>query len=145
MIKAFKQYWKNYFNFTGVSTRSEFWWMFLINSIIYAVFLLAFGGIVIATAFATGHPEKTFGIAAIIGLVVCMLYSIAAFIPAISLHFRRYRDAGVTPWFLLITYGVPFVLVGSDIYNKYVLVKTLVSVIEIINFIILVMPSKDRK
>lgn len=145
MIKAFKQYWKNYFNFSGVSPRSEFWWMVLINSVIYAVFFMAFGGVVIATAFMTGHPTKTFGIAAVIGLVVCVLYTIAAIIPGISLHFRRYRDAGVTPWFLLITYGVPFVLVGSNVYDKHVWVQAIVLIIEFINFIILVMPSKDRK
>ncbi len=145
MFKAYKQFWKKYFNFTGVSTRSEFWWAFFINSIIYLVFLLAFGGVAVATAFATGHADKSFGIAALIGIAVCILYSIAAIIPIISLHFRRYRDAGVTPWFLLITYGVPFVLKGSNVYDKHVWVQTLVLIIAIINFIILVIPSKDRK
>ena len=145
MIKAYKQFWKNYFNFTGVSTRSEFWWVFLINSIIYAVFALAFGGVAVATAFVTGHADKSFGIAALIGIAVCILYWIASVIPTISLYFRRYRDAGVTPWFLLITYGVPAVLTGSNLYEKHVLVQTLVLIISIIGFIILVMPSKDRK
>ncbi|CAI2696252.1 hypothetical protein AKUA1404_14060 [Apilactobacillus kunkeei] len=145
MFKAYKLFWKNYFNFTGVSTRSEYWWVFLINSIIYAVFALAFGGVTIVTAYATGHADKTFGIAALIGIAVCILYTIATVIPTISLHFRRYRDAGVTPWFLLITYGVPFVLKGSNVYDKHVLVQTLVLIISIIGFIILVMPSKDRK
>lgn len=145
MIKAYKQFWKNYFNFTGVSTRSEFWWVFLINSIIYAVFALAFGGVAVATSFVTGHADKSFGIAALIGIAVCILYWIASVIPTISLYFRRYRDAGVTPWFLLITYGVPAVLTGSNLYEKHVLVQTLVLIISIIGFIILVMPSKDRK
>lgn len=143
MIKAYKQFWKNYFNFTGVSTRTEFWWVILINSVIYAIFALAFGGVVVVTALATGHADKSFGIAAVIGVAVCGLYAIASVIPTISLYFRRYRDAGVNPWFLLITYGVPTILMGS--YDKYILVRTSVQIISIIGFIILVMPSKDRK
>ncbi|NBI01299.1 DUF805 domain-containing protein [Apilactobacillus kunkeei] len=145
MIKAYKQFWKNYINFTGVSTRSEFWWVFLINSIIYAVFALAFGGVAVITAFATGHADKSFGIAALIGIAVCVLYAIASIIPTISLYFRRYRDAGVTPWFLLITYVLPGIITRLDGYKHNAWLSALVTIISIIGFIILVMPSKDRK
>lgn len=145
MIKAYKQFWKKYFNFKGVSTRSEYWWVFLINSLIGLVFIVAFGGAAFLAGMATGHGPKAVGIAAIIGLVIAMVYYIATIIPTISLHFRRYRDAGVTPWFLLITYGVPFVLYKSTFYEKHVWIQAIVLIVEIINFIILVMPSKDRK
>lgn len=145
MIKAYKQYWKNYFNFKGVSTRAEFWWVFLINSLILAVFAFAFGGVAIISSIATGHADKSFGIAAIIGLAVAVIYTLAAIIPSISLHFRRYRDAGFTPWLLLITYGVPYVIEGSNWYENHVWVKTIIAIISIFNFIILVMPSKDKK
>lgn len=145
MIKAYKQFWKKYFNFKGVSTRSEFWWVFLINSLISLVFIVAFGGVALVTGIVTGHGPKEVGIAAIIGLIVAVVYYIAAIIPTISLHFRRYRDAGVTPWLLLITYGVPFIIEGSTFYDKHAWVQAVILIIAIINFVILVMPSKDRK
>ncbi|WKN29163.1 DUF805 domain-containing protein [Apilactobacillus kunkeei] len=145
MLKAYKQFWKKYFNFSGVSTRSEFWWVFLINSVIYAILGLAFGGVAIATALLSGHAVKSFGLAALIGLAIAIIYSIAVIIPTISLHFRRYRDAGVTPWFLLITYGVPFILTRLDGYKHNIWLSAIVTIISIVNFIILVMPSKDRK
>lgn len=145
MIKAYKQFWKKYFNFKGVSTRSEFWWMVLINVLIGLIFIVAFGGAAFAAGLLSGHGPKVVSLAAIIGLIIAFVYYLATIIPIISLHFRRYRDAGFTPWFLLITYGVPFVLYKSTVYEKHSWVQAIVLIIEIINFIILVLPSKDRK
>lgn len=144
MLKAFKLFWKNYFNFRGVSKRAEYWWMALINAVIYAVFILGFGGIGIITAAASGKTFEGFGIGALVGFILAVIYSIAAIIPGISLVFRRYRDAGVTPWWLLATAVLPALIQVSDFYDKYAWLRTVVFIIGVINFIILVLPSKNN-
>ncbi|GAA6113032.1 MAG: DUF805 domain-containing protein [Apilactobacillus sp.] len=144
MLKAFKLYWKNYFNFRGVSKRSEYWWMQLINAVIFAVFVLGFGGIGIITALTSGKTVQGFGIGALIGIIVAVVYALAAIIPGISLVFRRYRDAGVTPWWLLATAVLPALIQVSDFYDKYAWLRTIVFIISVINFIILVLPSKNK-
>lgn len=144
MLNAFKLYWKNYFNFKGVSRRAEYWWMQLINAVIFAVFVLGFGGIGIITGALAHKSLESFGIGALIGIIVAIIYGIAAVIPGISLTFRRYRDAGVTPWWLLATALLPVLLQQSDFYNEYAWIRTIVFIISVINFIILVLPSKNK-
>ncbi|MBC6498066.1 ribose-5-phosphate isomerase A [Weissella confusa] len=42
MWQAFINFWKGYVNFTGRSTRAEFWWMRLWSTIIFFVWLILF-------------------------------------------------------------------------------------------------------
>ena len=35
MIQAYKNFFKGYADFTGRSTRSDFWWVWLMNSILF--------------------------------------------------------------------------------------------------------------
>lgn len=138
MFKSFGLFWKNYFNFKGISKRSEFWWMYLINTLYFLIFLVAFGGIGLI------FGAKGLGVGAIIGIALSAIYAVAAIIPSISLLFRRYRDAGVTPWWLLLTVVLPIVLQATDFYNKMSWLRTIVFVIEVINIVILVLPSKNK-
>ncbi|KKW72542.1 DUF805 domain-containing protein [Lactococcus cremoris] len=47
MLRTYKKFWRRYFDFKGRSRRSDYWWVFLINIIIYLVlatiFLLSSG------------------------------------------------------------------------------------------------------
>ena len=43
MIEAVKLFFKNYFNFTGRASRSEFWWFYLAYLIVAVVIMIAEG------------------------------------------------------------------------------------------------------
>ena len=52
MIEAYKKFWKGYVDFEGRSTRSDYWFVYLVNVLItFAYFLLqaVFGGLAAAT------------------------------------------------------------------------------------------------
>jgi uncharacterized membrane protein YhaH (DUF805 family) len=135
MIHAFKAFWKNYFNFTDTSTRSEYWWVTFINTFMFLILIVAFGGL------GSFQGAKGFTTGAIIGLVIYIVYGILSLIPTISLTVRRYRDAGVNPWWLILTWLVPFLLKTTS--NG--LVGKIGLILFIINILILILPSKLEK
>ena len=72
---------KKYVEFKGCASRSEFWWFVLIN---FLVSILV--GIV----------------AGIIHLPLSILYFLAVLLPSIAVGARRLRDAGFSPWLMLL-------------------------------------------
>ena len=70
---ALSLYFKNYVNFKGRSTRSEFWFSFLFTSVIYIIF----------------------GIISIVFPVVIYLPLLAFTIPTMAIMFRRFHDVGL--------------------------------------------------
>ena len=91
MIEAYKKFWKGYVDFEGRSTRSDYWFVYLVNVLItFAYFLLqaVFGGLVAVT-------ESSFlAVISLILLLIFFAYGIAAFLPGIAITVRRLRDAG---------------------------------------------------
>lgn len=135
MFRAFKAFWQNYFDFKKTSTRSEYWWVTFINVFIFLILIVAFGGL------GSFQGAKGFTIGSIIGLVIFIIYAILAIIPSIALMVRRYRDAGVNPWWLVVTCLVPFLL--KLIHNG--LVGKVALILSTIHFLILILPSKFDK
>ena len=76
MINAYKKLWTKAFDFSGRSTRHDYWWGALANLLVSYV-LLALGNFV-SEAF----------------LGIYSLYVFAALIPGLSLAIRRVNDAG---------------------------------------------------
>ncbi|EUJ33824.1 hypothetical protein MFLO_01310 [Listeria floridensis FSL S10-1187] len=108
-LQSYIAYWKNYINFTGRSTRSEYWYVVLWNmliAVVYYVFMILFG---VSTAFdaaAMGDGGDALG-ALFVGpfLIISLifwLYSLATFIPNLSLLIRRFRDTGKSVWLVLL-------------------------------------------
>ncbi len=93
MIEAVKVFFRNYTNFSGRSTRADYWWVML------ASFLFGFCLGVITTVLKL--DVKTAG--AIEGLI-CL----AILVPSLALSVRRLHDINKSGWFLLIAF-VPFV------------------------------------
>lgn len=92
MLTSFKNYWKNYFNFSGIAKRKDMWSVLLFNFII----ILILGKI---------------------NSVLSTIYSLVAFIPTMSLSVRRLRDGGHSALPLIIVYILDFVsalLVGLN-------------------------------
>ena len=95
MIDAVKLFFKNYFNFTGRASRSEYWWFMLAYFI--AVFVISFiEGFIMALSGAYG--------VAIVGNI----FILALFIGLLSLNARRLQDRGHTGWWQAACY-VPII------------------------------------
>ena len=100
MINAYKNFFKGYVDFEGRSTRSDFWWVFLGNMILYIPFFLTYGN-----ALANSRNEGaliTLGFIAIIYFI----FGLALFLPSLALMVRRLRDAGFH-WALIFILFVP--------------------------------------
>ena len=104
---------QRYFEFSGRSTRAEYWWWILFASV--TALILTIVDIQIGTA-----SEMGFG-------VLYSVFVLATFIPGLAVLVRRLHDVGKSGWFLLIglipLVGAIVVLVsilpGSEIENKY--------------------------
>lgn len=102
--RAFKLFWKQYVQFKGRSSRSAYWWMVMWQVVIeLGLYLISFGT---AGVLLRNDPAGT---GVLIGIlftgILLWLINLAMLIPSLSLAARRYRDAGVSPWWLLATRG----------------------------------------
>ena len=100
MINAYKNFFKGYVDFAGRSTRSDYWWVWLGNIILYIPFFLTYGN-----ALANSRNEGaliTLGFIAIIYFI----FGLALFLPSLALMVRRLRDAGFH-WALIFILFVP--------------------------------------
>ena len=100
MINAYKNFFKGYVDFAGRSTRSEYWWVWLGNMILYIPFFLSYGN-----ALANSRNESaliTLGFIAIIYFI----FGLAILLPSLALMVRRLRDAGFH-WALIFILFVP--------------------------------------
>ena len=79
---------KKYADFKGRARRKEYWMFALINSIISFTLTYIMQGSIVS-------PDKSW---------LESLYSLAIFIPSLSVGVRRMHDVGKSGWFLLIPF-----------------------------------------
>ena len=100
MINAYKNFFKGYVDFAGRSTRSDYWWIWLGNMILYIPFFFAYGN-----AIANSRNES-----ALIALggtaIIYMFIGLALLLPGLALTVRRLRDAGFH-WALIFIVFIP--------------------------------------
>lgn len=98
MFQAYKAFWKRGFTeWKGTSSRSEFWWSMLINVVILFVgIVFCFWALGIDVDYVA-HP-----VAFALGFGFVALFSLAIFIPCLSLAIRRFHDFGQPGWLYLI-------------------------------------------
>ena len=89
LFTAVANMYRYYGTFTGRSSRSEYWYIWLFSVILFVPFLL------LTIANET------------LGAVVFGLYAFGSFIPSLALTVRRIRDVGISPYFILLSL-VPF-------------------------------------
>ena len=89
MFKAYKKYWMGYFDFTGRSSRSDYWLVVLANTI---VTIILFSILIVVIVFDS--PDSPYHVILTLLYLLVMTYFPASFIPSISLQVRRLRDAG---------------------------------------------------
>ena len=89
MFKAYKKYWMGYFDFTGRSSRSDYWLVVLANTI---VTIILFSILIVVIVFDS--PYSPYHVILTLLYLLVMTYFPASFIPSIALQVRRLRDAG---------------------------------------------------
>jgi uncharacterized membrane protein YhaH (DUF805 family) len=91
-------FFKRYVDFQGRSRRSEYWWVQLLNFIIFFV------GVVLAMVVGGFDPSGASTDINPIGMVilgVLGLYGLAIILPSIALFVRRLHDINQTGWIYL--------------------------------------------
>lgn len=102
MINAYKNFFKSYVDFTGRSTRSEYWWIWLTNMILLVPFYSAYFKVL-------ANPRNEAALVALGGIaIIYMIFGIALFLPGLALTVRRLRDAGFH-WALIFIIFIPMV------------------------------------
>ena len=100
MINAYKNFFKGYVDFAGRSTRSDYWWIWLGNMIIYIPFFFAYGN-------AISKPRNESALIALGGTaIIYMVIGLALLLPGLALTVRRLRDAGFH-WALIFIVFIP--------------------------------------
>lgn len=108
MGQAFSRFFRNYANFSGRASRSEYWWMALWSALIALGFLVL---IMIIGSFAYSPTSYSSTgsdiIAGFFGLLLFVLW-IGTIIPTLALSWRRLHDANLAGPFYFLTL-IPYV------------------------------------
>ena len=100
MIQAYKNFFKGYADFTGRATRSDFWWVWLMNSILFLPLYIFWFQMALKDV---GGTDPILGVAVI---SVYMILAIVFFTPSLAVKVRRLRDAGLH-WAFIFLHFVP--------------------------------------
>lgn len=111
MINAYKNFFKGYAEFTGRSTRPDYWWVWLGNFILSIPFWVIYIYTVCLSAVmdsvSDSASEAAFMIFGLVAIIYVVFY-LAILVPTIALTVRRLRDAGFH-WAFIFLRFVPMV------------------------------------
>ena len=102
MINAYKSFFKGYVDFTGRSTRSEYWWVWLTNILLLIPLYSAYFNAI----FSEGEEGAFLALGGL--AIVYMIFGLALILPMLALTVRRLRDAGFH-WALIFVHFIPVV------------------------------------
>ena len=100
-MTSYKEFWQNYVNFSGRSTRADYWIPTIINAIIIGV-LSAIAGVGAQNNQWLTSPS---------GIIV-VLFGLAIILPDLALIVRRVRDTGVKHLVIWAILAIIFNIVG---------------------------------
>lgn len=108
MIDAYKNFFKNYAEFTGRSTRPDFWWVWLGNLILSIPFwIIYFYTVFLSTVMysvSDSASEATFMVFGLVAIIYAVFY-LAILVPTLALSVRRLRDAGFHWAFIFLRFA----------------------------------------
>ena len=108
MINAYKNFFKNYAEFTGRSTRPDFWWVWLGNLILSIPFWIIYFYIVylstVMDSVSDSASEATFIVLGLVVIIYAIFY-LATLVPTLALSVRRLRDAGFHWAFIFLRFA----------------------------------------
>ena len=100
LFRAYINFLKGYVDFVGRSTRPDFWWVWLMNHILFLpLYILIFNKEI------NQGPSLNFTLV----ILICMIYALLALLlllPTLALKIRRLRDAGFH-WAFIFLHFVP--------------------------------------
>ena len=102
MINAYKNFFKGYVDFTGRSTRSEYWWIWLTNILLLIPLYSAYFNAI----FSEGSEGAFLALSGL--AIIYMIFGLALILPMLALTVRRLRDAGFH-WALIFIIFIPMV------------------------------------
>ena len=117
MFSAYKKFWTRYADFSGRSSRSDFWWVFLCHFLLTLPFsLIAFFGFLIplfSEIYYAGlydyEPDLSGAMAgaglAVFIMFLLAIYELATIVPYLAITVRRLRDAGFHWSFIFLGVG----------------------------------------
>lgn len=117
MFSAYKKFWTRYADFSGRSSRSDYWWVVLCNFLITLPFsLIAFFGFLIplfSEIYYAGlydyEPDLSGAMAgaglAVFIMFLLTIYGLATIVPYLAITVRRLRDAGFHWAFIFLGVG----------------------------------------
>ncbi|WP_155286170.1 DUF805 domain-containing protein [Lacticaseibacillus zhaodongensis] len=133
--KALRRLTLRYVDFDGRSGRSAYWWAMLVLAIItggFTLWLRTRGAALTVTAIFAAD---------VIFLAMFFTAAILA-VPYASLHVRRYRDAGLNPWLLLLTVFLPLIMIVAETGVQWVNISA--AALLVVNLILCTLPSKPN-
>ena len=108
MINAYKNFFKNYAEFTGRSTRPDFWWVWLGNLILSIPFWIIYFYIVylstVMDSVSDSASEAIFMVFGLVAIIYAVFY-LAILVPTLALSVRRLRDAGFHWAFIFLRFA----------------------------------------
>jgi len=107
--EAIGLFYRNYVNFEGRATRSEYWWVFLMQLIVYVGVITAM--VMMVAGGQSEDPSPAF-IALVIALVI---FALINFLPGLSLAVRRFHDLDQTGWLVLVFMLAGMVIPGAGL------------------------------
>lgn len=131
MIEAYKNFFKGFLDFTGRSTRPDFWWVWLMNN----VFCIPLYIIYFQMILNDGKEVDPISGVAILSLYIILF--MVLFIPSLALKVRRLRDAGLH-WAFIFFELIPLLAILSGFIFLPVLSLEGVTLL-----ILLAMPTKE--
>ena len=131
MIKAYKNFFKGFADFSGRSTRPDFWWVWLMNN----VFCIPLYIIYFQMVLNDGKEVDPISGVAILSLYIILF--MVLFIPSLALKVRRLRDAGLH-WAFIFFELIPLLA----ILNGFIFLPVL-SLEGVTLLILLAMPTKE--
>ena len=104
-------YFKRYMDFSGRSTKEEYWYPIIFHVSIYLILITTY--IILFSFFFTSSLVYGSAFGSVISFllvlifIISLLYFLLIFIPLLSVSIRRLHDIGYSGWYLLISF-IPF-------------------------------------
>ena len=136
---SIKAFFANGVNFTGRSSRREYWWLQLFAVIVSIVLI---GAVIALFSSAMGADAVQDSVPHLLwSFVIVILIALVAFIPSLALAVRRFRDAGVH-WGVYVALNVAEYAVSFGLNKQATLQLVLLLMIGIAMLVITVLPTK---
>ena len=131
MIEAYKNFFRGFADFSGRSTRPDFWWVWLMNN----VFCIPLYIIYFQMILNDGKEVDPISGVAILSLYIILF--MVLFIPSLALKVRRLRDAGLH-WAFISFELIPLLAILSGF-----IILPVLSLEGVTLLILLAMPTKE--